>query len=179
LPRTEQPRADELETDWSIDQLSRRYQAVLLRYFCRRGMDLPDAQDAAQEVFERLSRPDVRARIGRVEGYLFSMAANIAVEHFRYRQVRKAHAPADFASRLHRDEDFAPDRLFEGRQELDLIVGALNALPERMRHIFILARLENLSHAEIGARLGISKRLVQYEVTQATACLADQRRRLG
>jgi RNA polymerase sigma factor (sigma-70 family) len=172
-PAQEMPRES-----WSVDQLSRRYHAVLVRYFSRRGIDLADTQDLAQEVFERLSRPEVRERVGRVEGYLFSMAANLAVEYFRYRKVRNAHPPSDLVARMQRAEEFAPDRLFEARQELDLIVEALNELPERMRHIFIMARLENVSHAEIAARLGVSKRLVQYEITMATACLADRRRRL-
>jgi RNA polymerase sigma factor (sigma-70 family) len=164
--------------DWSVDQLSRRYHAVLVRYFSRRNIDLSDAQDLAQEVFERLSRPEVRARIGRVEGYLFSMAANLAVEHFRYRRVRNAHPNSEFVSDLYRGEEFAPDRLLAGRQELELVVAALDELPERMRHIFVLARLENLSHSEIALRLGVSRRLVQYEVTMATACLADRRSRI-
>ncbi|WP_240320966.1 RNA polymerase sigma factor [Sphingomonas crusticola] len=166
------------DESWSVDQLSRRYQAVLVRYFCRRGIDLADTRDLAQEVFERLSRPEVRERIGRVEGYLFSIAANLAVEYFRYRQVRRAHPVADIVTSVQRGEEFPPDRLFEGRQELDMVVAALNELPERMRHIFLLARVENLTHAEIAARLGVSKRLVQYEVTTATACLADHRRRV-
>lgn len=170
--------SDTAQRDWSVDQLSRRYHAVLVRYFSRRNIDLADAQDLAQEVFERLSRPEVPGRIGRIEGYLFGMAANLAVEHFRYRKVRAAHPASDFVSDLHRGEEFAPDRLFEGRQELDLLVAALDELPQRMRHIFVLARLENLSHAEIASRLGVSKRLVQYEVTMATACLADRRRRI-
>ena len=161
----------------SVDRLTRRYHGVLVRYFGRRGVDTGDAQDLAQEVFERLSRPEVLARIERVDGYLFGTAANLAVEYFRRRQVRQAHPAADFAESLHRGEEFAPDRLLEGRQELDLIVAALNEMPERMRHIFILARLENLPRAEIALRLGISKRLVEQQITLATACLADRRRR--
>lgn len=163
---------------WSVDGLSRRYHAVLIRYFSRRGIDIPDAQDLAQEVFERLARPEVRERVGRVEAYLFSIAANLAVEYFRYRQVRRTYPVIDLVSSIQRDEEFTPDRLFEGREELELIMAALNALPERMRNIFVLARLENLTHAEIAARLGVSKRLVQYEVTTATACLAGHRRRV-
>ncbi len=177
MGRGEPEQQVETAESWSVDQLSRRYHAVLVRYFGRRGIDVADGQDLAQEVFERLSRPEVRERIGRVEGYLFSIAANLAVEYFRYRQVRTAHPFTDLVSRVQRDEEFTPDRLVEGRQELDLVVAALNTLPERMRHIFVLARLENLTHAEIAARLGVSKRLVQYEVTMATACLAEHRRR--
>lgn len=161
----------------SVDRLTRQYHAVLIRYFARRGIDPAEAQDLAQEVFERLSRPEVLARIDRIDGYLFATAANLATEHFRRRQVRIAHPASDFTDNIQRSEDFAPDRLLEGRQELELIVGALNELPERMRHIFILARLENMPRAEIAVRLGISKRLVEQQITLATACLADRRRR--
>jgi DNA-directed RNA polymerase specialized sigma24 family protein len=48
-----------------------------------------------------------------------------------------------------------------------------------MRNIFILARLENLPRAEIAQRLGISKSLVEQQITLATACLADRRRRIA
>src|SRR5688572_15287587 len=99
---------DAPDEGWSVDRLSRRYHAVLVRYFCRRGIDLADAQDLAQEVFERLSRPDVRERIGRVKGYLFSMAANLAVEYFRYKQVRKANPVADFVASMHRVRSSRP-----------------------------------------------------------------------
>ena len=162
----------------SVDHLSRQYHAVLVRYFGRRGIDAGDAQDLAQEVFERLSRPEVLARIERVEGYLFGTAANLAVEYFRRRKVRLAYPASEFADRMQRTEEFAPDRVLEGREELDLIVAAFNEMPERMRNIFILARLENLPRAEIAVRLGISKRLVEQQITLATACLADRRRRL-
>jgi RNA polymerase sigma-70 factor (ECF subfamily) len=162
----------------SVDLLTRRYQGILVRYFRRRGIDPADAMDLVQEVFERLSRPEVLARVDHVEGYLFRTAANVAIEHFRRRRVRLAYPVADHEEAMHRGEEFAADRLIEGRQELELIVAALNELPERMRNIFILARLEHMPRAEIAARLGISKRLVEQQITLATACLADRRRKL-
>lgn len=168
------PAADAL----SVEVLTRQYHSVLIRYFRRRGIDASDTMDLVQEVFERLARPDVLAHVERVEGYLFRTAANLAAEHFRRRRVRLAYPVADHSEAMHRGEEFAADRLAEGRQELELIVAALNELPERMRNIFILARLENMPRAEIAARLRISKRLVEQQITLATACLADCRRRL-
>jgi RNA polymerase sigma factor (sigma-70 family) len=162
----------------SVGLLTRQYHGVLLRYFRRRGIDANDAPDLVQEVFERLSRPDVLKGVERVDGYLFRTAANVATEHFRRRQVRLVYPVADHIDAMQRGEEFAADRLAEGRQELELIVAALNELPERMRNIFILARLENMPRAEIAARLGVSKRLVEQQLALATACLADQRRRL-
>jgi len=162
----------------SVDLLTRRYRSVLNRYFRRRGVDANDAMDLVQEVFERISHQDILARVEHVEGYLFGAAANAATDYFRRRRVRLAYPVEDHSDAIHCGEAFMPDRLAEGRQELQLIVEALNELPERMRHIFILARLENMRRAEIAARLGISKRLVEQQIALATACLAERRKRL-
>lgn len=162
----------------SVDALSRRYHAVLLRYFARRGIDGTDAQDLAQEVFLRLSRRDALAGVSSIDGYLFATAANTALDFFRHRKVRTSNPAEGFYEAVQRTEEFTPERLAEGRQELAFIVAALNEMPERMRNIFILARLENLERSEIAARLGISKRLVEQQITLATACLIDRRRRV-
>lgn len=162
----------------TVEDLSRRYHSVLLRYFVRRGITQQEAQDLVQEVFVRLARAHALDNVASAEGYLFATAANVALDFFRYRKVRTDHPATAFVEQLQRTEDFSPERLLEGRQELACIVAALNEMPERMRNIFILARLENLPRAEIAQRLGISKRLVEQQITLATACLADRRSRV-
>lgn len=161
-----------------VDLLARRYQAVLARYFARRGIDAADAQDLAQEVFVRLSRPGVLSGVERADGYLFKTAANLANEYFRWNKVRRIGIGDELVAGFQVAESFPADRLLEGKEELDLIVAALNELPERMRNVFILARLENLPRAEIARRLGISKSLVEKHLSIATACIADRRRRI-
>lgn len=161
-----------------IETLSRRYRAVLLRYFVRRGIAVPDAQDLAQDVFARLSRRDTLADVEAMEGYIFAMAANALIDHSRRSKVR-ADGAAALQSVGGKEQDFSPERLLAGRQELAAIIDALNEMPERMRNILILARLENMSRQEIAQRLGISKSLVDQQITHAMACLADRRRRLS
>jgi RNA polymerase sigma-70 factor (ECF subfamily) len=161
-----------------VEELSRRYNIVLLRYFVRRGIPQQDAQDLVQDVFVRLSRQEAFDHVGSVEGYLFATAANIAFDFFRRNKVRANNPAIGFVEAVQRVEDFSPERLLEGRQELTCVIAALNEMPERMRNIFILARLENLPRAEIAQRLGISKSLVEQQITLATACLADRRRRI-
>jgi RNA polymerase sigma-70 factor (ECF subfamily) len=160
-----------------VDELSRRYRAVLLRYFMRRGIAPLDAQDLTQEVFVRLSRRDVLDRVASVEGFLFTIAANVAIDFVRRSKVRSDCPTSGVYDSVNVSEEFSPDRLLEGRQELGRIVAALNEMPERMRNIFILARLENLPRSEIAQRLGVSKSLVEQQIAQAAACLAERRRR--
>jgi RNA polymerase sigma factor (sigma-70 family) len=101
------------------------------------------------------------------------------MDFFRHRRVRSEHPATGFVDRIQITDDFSPERVLEGRQELACIVSALNEMPERMRNIFILARLENLPRAEIAQRLGISKSLVEQQITLATACLSERRRRIS
>lgn len=162
----------------AVDDLSRRYYAVLLRYFVRRRIPLHDAQDLAQEVFTKLSDPNVMGRVANPASYLFTVAANVLTDHSRRRRVRADYSAAAMLDTPQPYEDFTPERLLQGREELNCIVSALNEMPERMRNIFILARLENLPRTEIALRLGVSKRLVEQQITLATACLADRRRRI-
>jgi RNA polymerase sigma-70 factor (ECF subfamily) len=170
--------ADGAHAGVGVAELSRRYNVALLRYFVRRGIGTQDAQDLVQDVFVRLSRQDAFDNVGSVDGYLFATAANIAFDFFRRNKVRGNNPATGFVESIQRTQDFSPERLLEGRQELACIVAALNEMPERMRNIFILARLENLPRAEIAQRLGISKSLVEQQITLATACLADRRRRI-
>jgi RNA polymerase sigma factor (sigma-70 family) len=138
----------------SVEELSLSYGAVLQRYFTRRGISVADAQDLAQEVFVRLLKKDHLDDVANADGYLFAAAANLARDHFRYRNVRVANPVDGFAEQVQRTAEFDPERLVGGRQELDLLLVTLNEMPERMRNIFILARLENLPRAEIAERLG-------------------------
>lgn len=156
-----------------IGELARTHHAALMRYFMRRGIPAADAQDLTQELFTRLSQQGALAQVEHVERYLFGTAANLALGYSRQRRVRACHAPENYLEAVQRTESFTPAEVLESQQELNLIMAALSKMPARMRGIFVLARLENVPRAEIAARLGISKRLVEKEITIATAILTD------
>lgn len=156
----------------STEALSRRYRAVLIRYFARRGISDGDAQDLAQEAFVRLARHEGSGAVERADAYLFTTAANLITEFARYHAVRAANPPEGFRDSLHRGAEFAPDRLLEGREQLDLLVTLLSEMPERMRNVVVLARLENLPRSEIAVQLGVSKRTVEQDLTTGAAYIA-------
>jgi RNA polymerase sigma factor (sigma-70 family) len=170
--------AKDAVTSLTLEELSRRYHAVLLRYFARRGVGPQDAQDLVQEVFAKLSKHQALENVASGDAYLFTTAANVAYDFFRWRKVRADNPAEGYYEIVQPSDDFTPERLLGSRQELTCIVAALNEMPERMRNIFILARLENLPRSEIARRLGISKSLVEQQLTLATACLSERRRRI-
>ena len=68
---------DEDGGDRALAALSERARPALLRYFQRRGLSAPDAEDAVQDVFVRLSRRPEVAVASHGEAYLFETAASV------------------------------------------------------------------------------------------------------
>lgn len=163
---------DEDGGDRALAALSERARPALLRYFQRRGLSAPDAEDAVQDVFVRLSRRPEVAVASHGEAYLFETAASVAVDRHRRARARHEERHTRYEEALHAVADHAVDRVVEGRQELQRFVDGLRSLPERTRHVVLLARLERLTHVEIARRLGISVSTVERRLVKGMAHLA-------
>lgn len=160
------------ETDRAgVAILVRDFRAVLLRYFERRNVPFADQEDAVQEVFARLLRREGDAPIETLEPYLFQTAASVAVDFHRRATARGRGAHTTYDDDLHAVEDFSPERIHGGREEVAIILKALLELPERTRTAFLLARLEKMRLSEIAKRLGLSVGGVEKNVRKAVAHL--------
>jgi RNA polymerase sigma-70 factor (ECF subfamily) len=69
-------------------------------------------------------------------------------------------------------EENSPERVLNSKQELHVVVAALQELSERTRDVFMLDRLEHLKHGEIAQIFGISVSAVEKHVSKAVAHLA-------
>ncbi len=58
--------------------------------------------------------------------------------------------------------------MLAGREALRRTTQVLMELPERTRHVFILRRLERLSHQEIAVRLGLSVSAIEKHMLRAS-----------
>ncbi len=98
--------------------------------------------------------------------FLFTIAANLARDHFRRqaRQRSREHVPLDHALP---DPKPPPGSDREGEQEARILEEAIEALPPRAREVFLLYRAGGTSYRDIAALLGISPRTVEYHIRQA------------
>ena len=158
----------------AVAALSRELRPALMRYFERRGVPSIDAEDAAQEVFARLSRREGVAAIERLDAYLFETAANVAIDYHRRGVARLRGAHEVYDESAHAPTDFSPEQLYAGREELGCLLVGLRELPERTRNVFLLARLENMKQAEIARRLGVSVSGVEKHLARAIAHLSQR-----
>lgn len=151
-----------------------RYRPSLQRYFARRIVDRAEAEDLVQDVFFRLTRRGSLEDVENLSGYIFETAASVLQDRARRRQVRAADAHDAFDGERHAGEDFAPDRVFDGKERLRQVSVALLELPERTRHVFVLRRLEGMRYNDIASQFGITVSAVEKHMQRAIAFLAQR-----
>jgi len=152
----------------AIERLSRTFRRVLLRYFEKRGVRKMDLEDAVQEVFARLSRREGFSELGGLQEYLFETASSVAVDYHRHWTSQRRSGEHDsYDDARHAVEDFSPEQILAGKEDLHALYRALLELPERNRHIFILNRFEKMQKPEIARRLGLSLSAVEKNLVRA------------
>ncbi len=158
----------------AVEALSRAFRPALVRYFERRGVPSMDAEDVAQEVFDRLTRRQGVAGIEKLERYLFETAANAAVDYHRRAKSRARGRHVVYNEALHAQAEASPEIVYVAQEELAEVLTALRELPERTRHIFVLARLENMKQVEIARGMGLSISAIEKHLRIAMAHLVER-----
>lgn len=129
----------------------------------------PDqADDLVSETFIRLWNARQRLDLATVRGYLFTIARNLYLQQQRSRG-RRADLDEDVA-----DPDPGPEQQAGARDQLRVVLAALQTLPEVDRAALLMRADEELSYAEIGAALGISEVLARVKVHRARLALAQR-----
>lgn len=157
------------------DALALRFRLPLLRFFERRVQSREDAEELTQEVFVRLLRRTDIVHVANLEGFVFVTAANLLKDFYRGRARRGASKTdsiddVDLAS-PHPD----PSNVVEDRAELRVLLRAIEELSPKCRAVFVMHRLEEVPHAAIARRMGISVSMVEKHVA---AALVQLRKRL-
>jgi RNA polymerase sigma factor (sigma-70 family) len=155
------------------DQSLDTYVAGLRRYFAKR---VPAGQidDLIQEVFLRLQAHDAKGPIEHLDRYLFTVAASVLTDQSRRRAVRHDGAHESFEERHHPVDERSPERVLLDREELDVVMQAIAALPSRTRDVFVLHRFEEMSGSRIAAALGLSVSAVEKHIMRALRVLHER-----
>ncbi|MGR9013801.1 MAG: RNA polymerase sigma factor [Gammaproteobacteria bacterium] len=140
-----------------------------LHQFLARRVQCPEtAADLTQEVYLRL--PQIQASVADemgVRAWLFRVASNLSIDHLRS-QRRHAELLNQFCgNETEIDKAPSPYRAVMDRDRLNRVQNALKDLPDQCAEVLYLSRIEGYSHAEIAGQLGVSKSLVEKQVTRA------------
>lgn len=152
--------------DWFRD-----WQLPLRRFLARRRVGTAaDIEDIAQEVFVRLIQYDRAELVDHPKAYLFKIAANVSAE-WAVRSSRRL--PHDSAWLTELVDALSPDTEVEREDRDERTRAALVALPPRAREILRLHFGEGLTHPQVAAALGVSRKVVKRDMARAYAQLRE------
>lgn len=143
----------------ALDHLYGRYARPVFSLALRVLGDSADAEEATQDVFERLWRyaPSFDPDRGRFGSWLLGMTHHVAVDRLRKRQ-RRPHTmsgeAAETATRMLSDTAADVSATTLRSLEAEQVRRALRSLPAEQQQAIELAYFGGLSHLEIAARLG-------------------------
>lgn len=151
----------------SVQELFEVHGQGLNNFLLRRVRCAETAAELSQETFLRLLRMSGAHKIQDPQGFLFTVAANLARDHLR-RQTRMT----TLAGIESPDEDTpgrwpSPEAQLYLDQQVAILAQLIDALPPKTRAVFLLYRIEGRSYREIATTFQISERTVEYHIRQA------------
>lgn len=152
----------------------------LIGYFKRRLPNQDMAEELAHETILRFVQGRYDPSKAEARPILFGIARHVLADDLRRRRRERGAGLAPF------DEEGvastpstepSPERALEAKHELATVASIVEGMPPRVRTAFLLSRLHGLKHAEIAARMSVSKSMVEKYIMDATARLLRNSRK--
>nr|WP_279343317.1 RNA polymerase sigma factor SigZ [Fundidesulfovibrio terrae] len=141
-----------METIWH------EHRDELKAFIMRRVKSLAEAEDILQDVsLKMLSSLNAHTRVVHPRAWLFAIARNAVVDHFRNRRPLDP-LPEDLTGHC-------PDSGSGPLEEIgNCLAPMLSALPPKIREAIVLADLEGVKQRQVSERLGISLAAVKSRI---------------
>jgi RNA polymerase sigma-70 factor (ECF subfamily) len=140
-----------------------------------------DVDDLVQESYLRIWKAGAAKEIRHAKAFLFMVARRLAIDIVR-RNKRSPFIPVKDIAQLFvlasdSTQDAANSEL--RKQEVQLLIEAIDSLPSRCREAFVLCQIEGMSQKEVAGRLGIAEGTVAVQSSRGLQrCEIFIRRRL-
>ena len=149
------------------------HQEELLRFISRK-VNCPDAaQDIFQDTYLRYANYPEKDYIDNHRAFIFRIAANLAADYERRNRVRDAYISTGevLLETIPQQVNLQPDEILCIQERLEHLAQAIEKLPPRCREVFILRKVNELSHAQIADHLSISLSMVEKHLHHALQAL--------
>ena len=168
--------------DAALNDLMERHATPVFHFLCRMVGNEDDANDLAQETFVRVFKSAKSFRANeRFSTWLFTIAANLARNHFRWRSrhphisldTEKAETGQTFGSTLPANAASPKEATLAGERAAAVRTAVKN-LPEDLREAIVLCEWEERSVAEAAAILEITPKAVESRLYRARGILRER-----
>jgi RNA polymerase sigma-70 factor (ECF subfamily) len=149
-----------------------RYNKLLYSHVYNKLRDEDTSRDLVQDVFVALWEKRDMIKNVNLSGYLFTMSRNKILNLVSHHKI-----VTDYATTI---QNFAgvsgglADERIREKQLAEIINKEINALPERMREVFLMSRFEHLSNREIAEKLNLSEQTVATHIKKSLRVLRQK-----
>lgn len=161
------------------DQLYARCHVTLRPALAGRLGSLADAEDVLHEAFARFLKSYAGKQIENPLALLARIAMNIVRDTTRANAFRRTLLAREVEPVCTIAQPPDPEAETSGRQDVRHLCDAIDALPPRCREVFLLHRVEGMSHADVAKTLGISRSGVEKHLIRAQAQLRPDLDQIG
>ena len=147
-----------------------RYSRLLIAHAYKMLQDKESAADTVQDLMLNLwdKRTQLNSNLS-LGGYLYTGLRNRIFNAMAHRKVMEKYADS-ILSYMEGTHAYS-DELLKESELSALLHKEISALPEKMREVFILYKMEELSYSQIAERLGITDRTAKQQVYNAVKIL--------
>ncbi len=174
-----------------VAQLVEKTRGSLLNFLSTKVADGEEAADIAQDAYMRIYKLQEPQALDNAKAYLFQVAANIAIDQLRRKNLANKYDSSQRAQQEIMDAALpnqahntaSPERKLEAQQQLQKIDEAMLSMPIAARQAFLLHRQKGLSYSQIAKEMNVSVSSVEkYILTALRHCrsyLKDNSDRTG
>lgn len=137
------------------------HEAKLRAWLRLRFPSVADADDLVQEAYARLMQAHATGPIACPRALLFVTARNLALNHLRHQRVERPEGAEEIDALAVADERAGAPEALAQAEDFQMLIRAIQSLPERCRQIVTLRKIYGLSQREVAARLGIAEHTVE------------------
>lgn len=168
----------EINSEMNFGVFYNAYYLRFVRYAYYYVNDLPTAEDMTHDalLYYWENKHKLPADTD-VLGYILQSVKHKCLNHLKHLQVEIEYSRNrtelhdwEIATRIQTLEDSSYSTIFS-KDIMDLVMKALDELPEQTRQIFVLNRLDNQPRKDIARQLGVSQQKIDYHINKANAHL--------
>ncbi|WP_308746741.1 RNA polymerase sigma-70 factor [uncultured Bacteroides sp.] len=158
----------------AFEDLFRCYYFPLCCYAAGITGQMEVAEEIVEELFYVLWKEREHLQIFQsVKSYLYRATRNQSLQYCEHEEVRNRHRESVLATSAS-EQPTDPHQQMEYEELQKFINNTLDKLPVRRRQIFEMHRMEGRKYSEIAARLSLSVKTVEAEMTKALRTLRKE-----
>lgn len=155
-----------------FSQIYERYFALLYRHAYHMLRDRGEAEDVVQDVFQMLLEKRSELELQHsLKAFLYSSVRFRILKQFRHNKVVDNYLST--LGELSESAIATIDLYIEEKELAKRIEEGLAKLPSRMRAVFELSRIDELSYSEIAERLNITEHTVRKQMSNALKIMRE------